>query len=153
MGLLDRRFELHIYGEGWDRLRIEAAIARFGLQTRVTLHGRSAKPQAAIAQMDVLVLPSEAEGFGLVLIEAMAARVPVVATDVPGIRDVVRNELTGLLVPMGRPDLLAKAIQRIVEDDALREKLVTVAFEDVQTRFSWPVVLQQYRRVLKLEHA
>jgi glycosyltransferase involved in cell wall biosynthesis len=151
MQQLDIRFELHIFGEGADRPRIEFTRARLNLRDRVTLHGAVAMPQDAIAHMDVLVLPSEAEGFGLVLIEAMAAKVPVVATDVPGIRDVVRNEQTGLLVPVARPDLLARAIQRITDDCALRNRLVDAAFLDVQARFSWPAVLKQYRCVLDLE--
>jgi glycosyltransferase involved in cell wall biosynthesis len=153
ISLLDERFELHIFGEGAERDRIEEHVASLGLQRRVTLRGATAEPQAAIAGMDMLVLPSEAEGFGLVLIEAMAARVPVVATDVPGIRDVVRNEQTGLLVPVGQPAEIAKAIRRITEDDALREKLIDNAYQDVQRRFSWTAVLQQYRRVLMLEEA
>jgi glycosyltransferase involved in cell wall biosynthesis len=151
MALLDEEFGLHIFGDGAERNRIQSEIARLGLQQRVTLHGTTANPQAAIAQMDVLVLPSQAEGFGLVLIDAMAARVPVVATNVPGIRDVVRNEQTGLLVPVGEPAELAKAIRRVTEDHALRERLVAAAFEDVQQRFSWPAVLRQYRELLKLE--
>ena len=151
MSHLGRRFELHIYGEGSDRLRIESTIARLALQERVTLYGATTTPQAAIGAMDVLVLPSEAEGFGLVLIEAMAARVPVIATDVAGIRDVVRHEQTGLLVPVGQPEKIAGAIQRIVEDDALRQSLIERAFDDVQQRFTWPIVLKQYRRLLNLE--
>jgi glycosyltransferase involved in cell wall biosynthesis len=147
---LDDAFELHIYGEGPVRRGLELMILQFGFEDRITLHGRTVSPQAAIRSMDVLVLPSEAEGFGLVLIEAMAAGVPVVATDVPGIRDVVRNGETGLLVPVARPDLLAQAIRRVTEDDALREKLVQNAFEAVQKRFSWAAVLQRYREVLKL---
>jgi glycosyltransferase involved in cell wall biosynthesis len=148
---LDHRFDLHVFGDGADRKRIEATIVRLNLRDRVTLHGQCALPQAAIAQMDVLVLPSEAEGFGLVLIEAMAARVPVVATDVPGICDVVKNEETGLLVPVASPDKLAGAIRRVAEDDALRKKLTDAAYADVQRRFSWPAVLAQYRGVLGLE--
>lgn len=148
---LDDRFQLDIYGEGPDRWRIELLVETWGYEDRVILHGVIDNPQAAIAGMDVLVLPSEAEGFGLVLIEAMAARVPVVATDAPGIRDVVRDGETGLLVPVGHPNDIAKAIRRVIEDDALRETLINNAYEEVRHRFSWPAVLQQYRRVLNLE--
>jgi glycosyltransferase involved in cell wall biosynthesis len=151
LSLLDRQYELHIYGEGAERARIENTIAHFGLGDRVTLHGAIAKPQAAIAAIDILVLPSEAEGFGLVLIEAMAARVPVVATDVPGIRDVVRNGETGLLVPVAQPGEMAAAIRRISEDDALRSRLIDAAFHDVRRRFTWSAVLPQYQRLLGLE--
>ena len=151
MTMLDERFELQVYGEGSDRSRIEVVVVRLDLSDRVKSARATANPQAAIASMDILVLPSKAEGFGLVLIEAMAARVPVVATDVPGIRDVVKHEQTGLLVPVASPDELARAIRRIAEDDALRKRLTEAAYEDVQRRFSWPAVLRQYRGVLGLE--
>ncbi|HEX3356456.1 MAG TPA: glycosyltransferase family 4 protein, partial [Tepidisphaeraceae bacterium] len=128
-------------------------IARLGLRGRVTMHGGIAKPQAALERIDLLVLPSEAEGFGLVLIEAMAARVPVVATEVAGICDVVKNEQTGLLVPVGNPEELAKGIRRVAEDEGMRLRLVEAAYEDVQSRFSWERVIQQYRELLNIENA
>jgi glycosyltransferase involved in cell wall biosynthesis len=134
---------LHVYGDGPDRERIERSIA----SDNVTLHGAIARPQAVLAGAGALVLPSLAEGFGLVLIEAMAAGVPVIATDVPGIRDVVRDGVTGLLVPPANPPALAAAIRRVVEDDALRRSLVGAARNDLP-RFSWPAVLAEYRRVL-----
>jgi glycosyltransferase involved in cell wall biosynthesis len=122
------------------------------LSSRVTLHGAIARPQEALSQIDLLVLPSEAEGFGLVLIEAMAAGVPVVATNVPGIRDVVTHEQTGLLVPPAAPDRLAAAIRRLINDDALRQHLTATALREVQTRFAWPAVLPVYRRLLQLQN-
>ena len=101
MGLLGSEYQLAIYGEGRQRPAIEGQIARLGLEARVRLCGVVPRPQEELAQIGLLVLPSEAEGFGLVLIEAMAAGVPVVATDAPGIRDVVEHERTGLLVREG----------------------------------------------------
>jgi glycosyltransferase involved in cell wall biosynthesis len=101
-------------------------------------------------QIGMLVLPSLAEGFGLVLIEAMAAGVPVVATDAPGIRDVVVHERTGLLVPVAAPEALAGAIARLIDDAALRRRLIDNALREVRGRFAWPAVLRQYRDVLKL---
>jgi len=80
----------------------------------------------------------------------MAAGVPVVATDVPGIRDVVGNEINGLLVPVGSPGELARAIERVLNDQPLRCRLVAAGFEDVQTRFNWSLVLPRYRAVLDL---
>jgi glycosyltransferase involved in cell wall biosynthesis len=81
----------------------------------------------------------------------MSAGVPVIATNVPGIRDVVRDRVTGLLVPVGRPDEIARAIRRIADDEALRKRLTTAALDDVRTRFDWSVVLPQYRSLLKLD--
>ena len=82
------------------------------------------------------------------LIEAMAAGIPVVATDVPGIRDVVRDGITGLLVPPNQPQKLAEAINRLIANSTLRNGLIEAATADVRERFSWDVVLPKYRELL-----
>jgi glycosyltransferase involved in cell wall biosynthesis len=150
MTLLDPSTHLHIFGEGAQRAGIEAIIHDFHLNDRVTLHGTIARPDEALSQIDVLVLPSQAEGFGLVLIEAMAAGVPVVATDVPGIRDVVRNGETGLLVPVASPAALAQAIKSMLNDSQLRDRLIANGREDVRRRFSWDIVLPRYQKLLEI---
>lgn len=146
---LGGRVRLDIYGDGeqWDTLRRQ--IGKLGLNETAGLHGATPREQA-LAGADILVLPSEAEGFPLVLLEAMAANIAIVATDAPGIRDVIEHERTGLLVPVGEPAALAQAIARLVDDSALRQRLVTAAAEVVRTRYSWPRVLGQYRKVLGL---
>lgn len=149
--LLAGRVHLHIFGEGADRPRIEEEIVRLGVASQVKLHGAIARPQEALRQIALLVLPSAAEGFGLVLIESMAAGVPVIATNVAGIRDVVRNEATGILVPPSAPEELARAIDRVLADGTLREKLVAAAREEVGRRFSWGAVLPMYRKLLGVE--
>jgi glycosyltransferase involved in cell wall biosynthesis len=150
VSMLGRRFMLDIYGEGADRPTIEFHIDRIGIPDRAILHGVVESPQMALRQTHVLVLPSAAEGFGLVLIEAMAAGVPVIATDVPGIRDVVQHNQTGLLVPVGDPKRLAEAIQQVADDPSLRQRLTVAGQAEVARRFGWGAVLQQYREVLKL---
>jgi len=139
---------LHAYGEGEMRRPIESLIERLRLQNRVTLHGVTHAVAAALANMDVLVLPSDAEGFGLVLIEAMAAGVPVIGTDADGIRDIVQHEKTGLLVPRRSPTMIAGAIERLRADATLRQRLCDNARRFVHDRFSWPAVLEQYERLL-----
>jgi 2-deoxystreptamine N-acetyl-D-glucosaminyltransferase/2-deoxystreptamine glucosyltransferase len=140
---------LAIYGDGAMRPQIEHAITLTpGLDGRVVLHGMIANPREAYEKIDVLVLPSVAEGFGLVLIEAMAAGVPVIGTNVDGIRDVIEHEQTGLLVPPRDPRALAAAITLLREDAALRERLVQTARTEVQRRFAWPAVLRSYRELL-----
>jgi glycosyltransferase involved in cell wall biosynthesis len=148
--LLGNRVRLDIFGEGSERQHIEKLIRELDVVDRVTLHGVIADSRSALQQIDVLVLPSAAEGFGLVLIEAMAAGVPVIATKVPGIRDVVRDGQTGLLVPPFAPAQLAGAIDRVLRDQILRSRLVAQARDDVARRFSWDVVLPQYRALLDL---
>jgi glycosyltransferase involved in cell wall biosynthesis len=139
---------LHIFGEGPEREEIEHTVIQLGLKTRVTLYGAVQRPQEALAKMRLLVLPSAAEGFGLVLIEAIAAGIPVVATDVMGIRDVVKDDVTGILVPPGQPNRLAEAINRLMADPVLRNRMIEAAFADVRKRFTWDVVLPKYRELL-----
>jgi glycosyltransferase involved in cell wall biosynthesis len=148
---LPSQFTLDIFGEGSQRQSLEAQIAKLNLNDRVKLHGAVADPREALRKIDLLVLPSAAEGFGLVLIEAMAAGVPVIGTNVPGIRDVVRDSSNGLLVPPSNPVQLGAAILRILEDCAFCDRLVAAAKIDVRARFSWDVVLPQYRQLLNLE--
>lgn len=150
VGLLDQKFTLDIYGDGEDRSRIEAEIDLLRMHKRVTLHGRTSEPWSALSNMDLLVLPSEAEGMPLVPIEAMAARVPVVATDAPGIRDVVQHQQTGLLYQVGDIHDLAQIIRQMSINQPLRDRLVANGYQDVHKRFAWDAVLKQYRRVLKI---
>jgi phosphatidylinositol alpha-mannosyltransferase len=148
MALLRGFARLDVYGDGPQRPELTRQIQQLNLGELVTLHGAIDGPQAALRDAELLVLPSEAEGFGLVLIEAMAAGVPVVATEAPGIRDVVQDGETGLLVPVGAPAALAEAIRRVLEDSALRERLIQAAFADVRRRFTWDAAIAEYRRIL-----
>ena len=149
VGLLRGRVRLHVFGEGRQRPELEALVRRLQLGEIVTLHGAVPRPQDALRKIGLLVLPSKAEGFGLVLIEAMAAGIPVLGTNVPGIRDVVRDGETGLLVPC-EPRALAAGLERLVENTDLRHRLAAAGRADVRRRFTWSAVLPQYRELLKL---
>jgi glycosyltransferase involved in cell wall biosynthesis len=146
------KYRLDIFGDGAERVRLEQlARDQLGGQINVEFHGVVDSPGEAIKQMDILVLPSDAEGFGLVLIEAMATGVPVIATDVAGIRDVVTHNKSGLLVPPRSPEQLADTIRRVSEDRALCRRLITAGLEEVRQKYSWDAVLPQYRRLLQIE--
>jgi len=148
MALLHTDIVLDIYGEGSRRGEIEATTARLGLQDRVILHGAVAGSAEALAKADVLVLPSDAEGFGLVLIEAMAAGVPVIGARVPGIRDVIEDGVSGLLVPARDPRALASAIERVLSDAPLREKLIAGGRDRVRRLYDWAVCYDKYRLLI-----
>jgi colanic acid/amylovoran biosynthesis glycosyltransferase len=102
------------------------ATTRLGLSDLVTWMG--AQPPSVVHEQlqacDIFCLPSFAEGLPVVLMEAMAVGRPVITTSISGIPELVENNVTGLVLPAGRSDLLADALQRLVNDDELRTQLV-----------------------------
>lgn len=115
---------LAIIGEGPERGRLEAEIARLGLTERVHLPGYQADPYAWMRGARALVLSSRFETFPTVLVEAMALGVPVVAVDCPeGPREIITPETDGLLVPPEDPAALARAMERLIRDEALHRRL------------------------------
>jgi starch synthase len=95
----------------------------------------------------VFACPSVYEPFGLINLEAMACGTPVVASAVGGILEVVENGVTGLLVPPGRPDHLAQALNRVLADRALAQALGQAGRRRVEERFSWASVAERTERV------
>jgi len=92
---------------------------------------------------DAFVLSSLLEGFSSAVVEAMAAGLPIVVTDAPGIRGVVGHEREALMVPVSSPEALTGALQRIIDDASLRERLSSAA-RAAAARYSWPVVVKAY---------
>jgi glycosyltransferase involved in cell wall biosynthesis len=105
--------------------KIEALCERLGLSDRVFFLGPvdHAALGGLLWHSDVFVLPSRMEAFGVAVLEALAAGVPVVATEVGGIPEIVRDGVDGLLVPSDRPAALAAAIGKIVSDESLKRRL------------------------------
>jgi colanic acid/amylovoran biosynthesis glycosyltransferase len=105
---------------------LASATTRLGLTDDVVWMG--AQPPAVVHEQlqacDVFCLPSFAEGLPVVLMEAMAVGRPVITTYISGIPELVENNVTGLVLPAGRSDLLADALQRLVNDDELRTQVV-----------------------------
>jgi glycosyltransferase involved in cell wall biosynthesis len=130
---------LEVVGDGpWmESLRREAA--RRGVDGAVEFCGFLPRPEKVrhIQSAWALVQPSPKEGWGLTVVEAGACGTAVVAADSPGLRDSVRRDATGLLVPYGDDAALADALVRVLEDAALRERLATAGIEWA-ARFTWP---------------
>jgi glycogen(starch) synthase len=131
--------ELVVLGDGPDRDLIRRLAAESPAADRITLAGfvdHAAVP-AVLASLDVLVLPSAYEEMGSVLTEAMASGLPVVASDVGGIPEVVRHEETGLLVPPGDVAALTAALDRLATDRDLSARLAEGARRRA-TDYAWP---------------
>jgi glycosyltransferase involved in cell wall biosynthesis len=127
---------LFLAGTGPLRDALEAEATRLGIADRVRFLGVRRDRATLYAAMDIFVLPSRWEGLSLALVEAMGAGSAVVATDVGGNPEVVRDGRTGLLVPPADAGALAAAIGKLAGDPALRWSLGTAAAADARDRFS-----------------
>ena len=132
---------LVIVGRGSATAVLERQVASLGLRDAVTFRGfvDEGEKVAVYRAARVFVNPSEKEGWGLTVLEANACGVPAVASDVPGLRDAVRHDETGLLVPYGDVGAFADAIVRILRDQATWRRLRAGALE-WSVRFSWDAV-------------
>lgn len=127
---------LMIMGEGSERMRLEALIRDLSLEDRVRLRGHVEDARAYLPALDVFVLPSRSEGLGYVLLEAGLARLPVVASNVGGIPEVIRNNETGLLFPSGDIHALAERLSACLRDESLRVRLGNTLHHHVRESFS-----------------
>ena len=136
--LCNRRGDLRllIIGDGPDRKMLETRTASLGIAERVIFTGYQADTRPFYTVMDIFALPSAHEAFGLVLVEAMYAKLPIVATRVGGIPTVVAENRTGLLVPPGNPPELADSLLSLIEDQTLRQRLGERGFDRAHEKFS-----------------
>lgn len=115
---------LDIIGDGPLRGELEAYARCLGIAERTKFHGFVSDPDRIMAEADIFALTSTSEGFGNVIVEAMAVGLPVVATDCPhGPREILNDGEYGLLAPVGRSDAIAECIETLAADATLRERL------------------------------
>lgn len=132
----DLSFKLVLVGDGPERARLEEDARARGLSERIIFAGHHADVRPFYALADVLVLPSYSEGSPNVLLEAMAAGLPVVATAVGGVPEIVAHEESALLVAPRDEQALAAAVARILSDAPLARALAAKASELAAVRFS-----------------
>jgi glycosyltransferase involved in cell wall biosynthesis len=128
-------FEALLVGDGPDRPAVEAEIRMLGLQASVKLAGERGDVPALLADSDLFVLSSRSEGLPVSVLEAMAAELPVVASGVGGLAELVVDGETGILVPPGDSSALAAALGRLVEDRELRRSLGAAGRARAETSF------------------
>ncbi len=143
------RLRLRIVGEDWGGYAVVESLTReLHLQDHVTLVGRLDRPALLreFARADLFVLPSLFDSFPIAILEAMAAGLPVVATRVGGVPDVVEDGRSGILVESGDDAGLARALETLSADEALRRDMGRYGRER-SLRYSWDAVVLQVKRV------
>ncbi len=141
-------WRLDIWGEGPERAALEGQVRDLALEERVVLRGISPRPRAWVAEAGIFVLSSRYEGFPNVLGEAMAAGLPVIATDCDfGPADMVEHGRSGLLVESENALALGEAMAGLIGDASARVRIGAAA-EEGMTRFQPGRILQQWDQVL-----
>jgi glycosyltransferase involved in cell wall biosynthesis len=142
---------LVIIGDGELKNEAESFIASNNLGGRVFMLGWRKDATDLLEDIDVLLLPSIFEGLPMIILEAMARGVPVIATDVGGIGEAVKDGETGLLIKPGDPDAIVTSVFELFDNPELAEKISRNSFERAKTRFSSEHMAERYKEVyLKL---
>ncbi len=121
------QYHFVVMGEGSQRPQLERLVAQLGLQDKVTFAGLCTNPAEVMIAFDVAVVPSRREAFGIAAVEFMRMRIPVVASAVGGLVEVVKHEKTGMLVEPLSPEAIAEAVGKVIRDETLRENLIAEA--------------------------
>jgi glycosyltransferase involved in cell wall biosynthesis len=139
---------LLIAGEGPMRLEIERIVNENSLASSVILCGFQDSVASLLSQSSMLVAPSWWEGFGYVLVEAMAARIPVVASNVSSIPEIVVDGESGLLVEPKNPGAIAGAVCRLLENPAIAEKMGLAGRRIVEQKFTLDRMVTEFEAVI-----
>ncbi len=133
--LLEKSYDIHlvVIGDGADRKFLEKFAEEHRLTDFVTFMGALNHDQtrARLAESDIFVLPSFAEGVPVALMEAMAMEIPCVSTQIAGIPELIENEVEGLLVPASSSEALAEAMERLIKSSQLRRQIGVAARKKV----------------------
>ncbi len=147
-----RRHPLVIMGRDWgERAALEARARSLGVADRIRFLGHVADPgeyRAVVRGALALILPSEYEAFGIVLLEAMATGTPIVASAVGGIPEVLDHGRRGRVVPTGDADALAAAIESVEDDPATTDRLRAAGSEAVPA-YDWSLAVRRLREVYR----
>lgn len=136
---------LEIIGEGEERKNLESKIQDLKLERHVTLLGKQVDPMSFMAKWDLFVLPSVAETFGIVVLEAMSQKLPVVATQVGGVPDIIKHNKNGILVSPHSPESIAEATIELLSRPAKMEQLARNASDRVKD-FDWKKIVSKVER-------
>jgi N-acetyl-alpha-D-glucosaminyl L-malate synthase BshA len=135
---------LLMVGDGPDRSQAEWLARRKGIQERIHFLGKQASVNDLLPLADLMLMPSEMESFGLVALEAMACKVPTIATGVGGIPELIEDGLNGRLFPVGDVEGMAAAAIGLLNDDAKHAEMAAAGRQTAQQRYCASKIIPKY---------
>lgn len=141
-----RNLKVQLVGEGEYRARLMKKAIKSNLGNHVDFLGVRKDTRELLADSDIFVLSSIAEGFGLVLVEAMALGLPIVSTDVGAVKEVVRDGVNGILVEPNSPRALANAMETLIKDKEKRKQMGQAGIE-IASGFDIHITTRKYNRL------
>ena len=144
---LPENISLIVIGKGEEGPRLQKQVEKLGLENRVKFLGFIDQKEMPkyFSVCDIFIRPSRSEGFGNSFIEAMAARLPVIATPVGGIPDFIDDKQTGIFCAPDNPKSIALSVRMLVENPKLRDYIIQNAFTRVSENYSWDLVARQMK--------
>jgi len=145
--LKNKDLRFFLAGDGEDKQKLITLIKELGLKKQVIFLGElnRKKLYKEYLKSDLVILPSKVECFSSVLLEAMATGVPIIASDIPGTRSVIKDNYNGILVEP-TPEKIAEAIDKLIKNPKLREKLARNGLKEVK-KYSWDKIVEQTEKV------
>ena len=140
-------FQIVIIGDGIERTYLESLITKYNLEENIILAGQIPEAAKYLKAFDIFVLPSIKEGLPYAILEAMAAGLPIVATNVGGISEMITDNESGLLVPPKNPEALAEALKKLIDAPELRARLGQNAAATAAAKFSLKEMLKKTRQI------
>lgn len=134
---------LLVIGDGPKRRELESIVSRIGIARHIIFTGWIQRISEVLAAMDLLLLPSLAEGLGVSLIEGMAMGLPVIGTTAGGIPDMIHDQVNGFLVPPRDPDAIAKRALQLLRDPELSARMGRAGRTLVQEEFSSSIMARR----------
>ena len=145
---LDGTFLL-IAGEGGERNRLEKLAEELGIMSRVRFLGWRKDVSDLMMSVDVFVCPSRVESFGIAIVEAWAARLPIAACAAKGPAWLINDNVDGLLSPVDDVSALSKSIMRLIEDQGLRARLAMAGYRRFESEFTKSKFVERSKKVLR----
>jgi len=142
-------FKVFIVGEGKLKKTLIELVKNLKLEKNIEFLGARTDIPYLLSNSDIFVLSSKWEGFPLVILEAMASKLPIISTDVGSIGEIIENGKEGILIPKESPEKLADAIYLLSKDYSLRKELSENAYNKVRNKFSIQMCVKQHLELYK----